>query len=741
MEKEIFALDIGTRKVMGIIARQLDDAIEIMDAEVIEHPRRPMFDGQIHSIEEVAKTVRRLKENLESRQNKKLEKVSVAVAGRNLLTFKNKTVTEFDREEEITRETVKNLELEAIDNIISGQEKNGLDFYCVGYSPVYYELNGNRIIDLIGHRGKSIACELIVTFLPRVVLNSMFAVLEKAGLTPVSVTLEPIAALYAIVPPEIRNLNILLVDIGAGTSDLALTKDGYIYGYGMVPEAGDEITEAISQILLVDFTAAETIKRSLDKKDTLEYEDIWGKKHKINSQNLIEKLSPRIKKLAESIAKTALELGEVPPRAVIGVGGGSLTPRLIKELAISFGLSEEQVGLRLPQAIKNIKDRTQRLTGPEAVTPIGIALIAANSLGLYFIEVEVNHRKFKILDFQQKKDVLGALTVSGVLRGRRLYPRPGLAITCSVNGELKIIKGTLGKAALILHNGNPVGELSEKIENGDSLEFEEARDGENAAKSIGELLNLQPIKIIFNQEAIEILPSLLMNECPASPDSGVVDRADIRILPLKIKDALRHKGINLENQFTPLEATGQSEEKKMSLTGFSERQILVNINGSPTILTQANFTLSLNGKEAHLNTEIKQNDTLEFMPEKPARQRIKDVIAFPEATEKVRINVGGKDIEITIEAAQIFMNGRPVKPDEFLLDGADLRVYHLKERAVMLSEIFRYIDFDPKDALGKRMKIMVDDLPAGFTTPLLNGSKVRFLFEDRNLEDGALGGN
>ena len=722
MVEEIFALDIGTRKVMGIIARQSGEVTEIMDAEAIEHPHRPMLDGQIHSIEEVAKTVERVKKNLESRLNKKLEKVSVAVAGRNLLTFKNKTVSEFEREEEITREMVKNLELQAIDNIISGQEKNGLEFYCVGYSPVYYELNGNRIIDLIGHRGKSIACELIVTFLPRVVLNSMFAVLEKVGLEPVSVTLEPIAALYAIVPPEIRNLNILLVDIGAGTSDLALTKDGYIYGYGMVSEAGDEITERISQLLLVDFIAAETIKRSLGRKDTVEYGDIWGRKHKINSRDLIEKLSPRIKKLAESIAKTALELGEIPPQAVIGVGGGSLTPDLIKELAISFGLSEEQVGLRLPQAIKNIKDRTQRLTGPEAVTPIGIALIAANSLGLYFIELEVNHRKFRILDFQQKKDVLGALTVSGVLRKKRLYPRPGMAITCSVNGELKIIKGTLGKAARILRNGNPVGELSEKIENGDRLEFEEARDGENAAKSIGELLNLQPIKIIFNQEAMEILPSLLMNECPASLDSGVVDRADIRILPLQIKDALRHKGINLENQ-------------------FSERQILVNINGNPKILTQANFTLSLNGKEAHLNTEIKQNDTLEFFPEKPAWQKIKDVITLPLTTEKVHINVGGKDIEITVEAVQIFMNGSPVKPDEFLLDGAEIRVYHLKQRAVMLSEIFRYIDFDPQKAMGKRMKITVDDLPAGFTTPLVDGSKVRFLFEDRNLEPSGSGGS
>jgi len=87
------------------------------------------------------------------------------------------------------------------------------------------------------------------------------------------------------------------------------------------------------------------------------------------------------------------------------------------------------------------------------------------------------------------------------------------------------------------------------------------------------------------------------------------------------------------------------------------------------------------------------------------------------------------------------MNGSPVKPDEFLLDGAEIRVYHLKQRAVMLSEIFRYIDFDPQKAMGKRMKITVDDLPAGFTTPLVDGSKVRFLFEDRNLEPSGSGGS
>lgn len=80
MREEIFALDIGTRKVMGIVSVKHDESHEIIDAETIEHTTRPMLDGQIHNIDEVARTVKIIKERLEQRLNKKLTKVGVAVA-------------------------------------------------------------------------------------------------------------------------------------------------------------------------------------------------------------------------------------------------------------------------------------------------------------------------------------------------------------------------------------------------------------------------------------------------------------------------------------------------------------------------------------------------------------------------------------------------------------------------------------------------------------------------------------
>lgn len=711
MSEEIFALDIGTRKVMGIIARKQEEYLEILDAEAIEHTSRAMLDGQIHSIEEVARTVKKIKESLETRCGRKLTAAGVAVAGRNLLTFKSKAAKDFEFEQEITPAIVRGMELQAVEAILSDNQQDISRFYCAGYSPVYYEIDGTRISCLTGHRGKAISCELIVTFLPRIVIESMFAVLKKVGLEAANITLEPIAAFNAIIPPEIRNLNIALLDIGAGTSDLALTKEGHIFAYGMVNEAGDEITERVSELLLTDFCAAETIKRSLDKTDAIEYKDIWGRPHTIEAEKVTELLSERVKKLAESVAQKVSTLNGAAPQAVVAVGGGAQTVNLIRELALALGLGQERAGLRLPSAIKNIKDTSGKLTGPESITPIGIALMTANSWGLRFIEIEVNLKKFRMLDFHQKKDIISALTFSGAIHHKHLYPKPGMAITCTVNGELKIFKGSLGEPARITLNGEPISSLGQTIKDGDILAFEEASPGKDAFCRIKDLLVVKACAISFNRETTEVFPPLLMNGKVADLETAVTDRADIRILPLTVKDALRHKGLDVEN--------------------LSERQILVNINGNPRMLTQRNFTLALNGNTAGLNVELKPHDVIAFSPETPTFYKIKDVVNIPEGTRTMHITVSGKEIDMLVEPAQIFMNGRMVSPDEFLVDGAEIKVYILKEQQILLSEIFRYIDFNPNEALGKRMKIMVNDMPAGFTTPLTEGSRVRINFEDR----------
>ncbi|MDD5347196.1 MAG: cell division FtsA domain-containing protein [Candidatus Omnitrophica bacterium] len=712
MKEEFFALDIGTRKVMGIVCRRTDCALELVDMEVVEHACRPMFDGQIHSIDDVAGTVSRIRERLEQRLGRRLEKAGVAVAGRNLLTFSSVVRRDFVTSTEITQETLRQIELEAVDKISVESGKDLSDFYCVGYSPVSYELDAARITAPLGHHAKELVAEVIVTFLPRMVLDSIFAVLKKSALEATNVTLEPISAINAIIPAEMRDLNIILVDIGAGTSDLALAREGVIFAYGMVPEAGDEITECISHHLLVDFQTAEKIKRSLESVEEIEYQDIWARRHRVRSRDVNAVIQPAVARLAASIAKAGLELNGRQPQAVVLVGGGSLTHNLIEELAKAFGLSADKVGIRLPSMISGILDRTRRLSGPEAVTPIGIAQMTERSQGLSFIDVQVNGESQVLLDFAQKKDVLGVLTFAGVVGDKRLAPRPGLALTVTVNQELKIIKGTLGEPARIRLNGSPVASLAERVKHGDSIEFIEARDGEDARATIADIVRPQPYGLTYNGRQIELLPHVLMGGVRVGFAAEVEDRAHIQVLALRVRDILESQGVDLDR--------------------LIERQLLFNIDAVPKILPQRNFTLAVNGRPAELEAEVADGDSVDFSFGTPAHYRIGDVVDTAGSFETMHINVDDRDIAVTIDRVQVFMNGKPVGPEEFISDGADIRVYRVKDSRILLSEIFKYVEIDPQKIVGKRIRILVDDMPAGFTTPLAEGSRVRLLFEERN---------
>ena len=84
-------------------------------------------------------------------------------------------------------------------------------FYCVGHSVVHYYLDDYAMVNLEGHKGDKVTIELIGAFLPEVVVEGLYAATDKTGLKVKSMTLEPIAAMNVIIPPEIRLINIALV--------------------------------------------------------------------------------------------------------------------------------------------------------------------------------------------------------------------------------------------------------------------------------------------------------------------------------------------------------------------------------------------------------------------------------------------------------------------------------------------------------------------------------------------------
>lgn len=510
-EELYFSLDIGTRTVVGIVGAFQGIMFKVVDFEIVEHKKRSMFDGQIHDIESVVTAVSEVRERLERRLHTKFDKVSIAAAGRSLKTTKVKVERELDNLVYVDKDIISSMEIEAVQKAQKELESqnDAAEYYCAGYAVVNYYLNGTMITKLEGHRGNSIGVEVIATFLPKVVVDSLYFVINMTGLTVDSMTLEPIAALNISIQDSFKLLNIALVDIGAGTSDIALTKDGTVFAFAMVPTAGDEITEKISQEYLLDFDTAEKVKIDLSNKSIIDFQDVMGNKFQVNAEQILESAESAIKNLALEISLKILEYNGKSPSAVFLIGGGSRIPHITEFIAEYLELPKERVGVRKTDIIKDIEFDSIKMNGPEYITPIGIAVSANAVKEKDFLTVTINKRIIKLLN--AKKITVADALIFIAYNPRDLIGRRGMELNYTLNGKEKTLKGELGEAAVIFIN-DVVGSLETQIKNGDIINIEPSKDGENAYLSIKELMKELPyMNIKVNGENEIIKPYIYVN--------------------------------------------------------------------------------------------------------------------------------------------------------------------------------------------------------------------------------------
>ena len=183
---------------------------------------------------------------------------------------------------------------------------------------------------------------MVATFLPSEVVESLYAVMEGAGLEVSSLTLEPIAALNAVIPAELRLLNLVLADIGAGTSDIAVCREGSVVGYTMATTAGDEITENLMRRYLVDFKTAERLKLEVDAPE-LTYRDVLGLEQTLSGDELREVVQQSAQTLAKEIAERILQINEGQPSALFLAGGGSKLSGLRELVAKCLDMDPKRV--------------------------------------------------------------------------------------------------------------------------------------------------------------------------------------------------------------------------------------------------------------------------------------------------------------------------------------------------------------------------------------------------------------
>lgn len=486
---DVFALDIGTRSIIGVLGRVENGRLFVQAIEKENHGQRAMLDGQIEDIGKVAAVARIVVDRLEKRTQTKLSRVSVAAAGRALRSEKASFTLGLNGIQQINDDMIGQLEAGAVseaERTMSDQPGRQDDrFYMVGYSVSQYRLDGYPMSNLKNHSGKVLEADVVATFLPQEVVESLYAVVAEIGLEVASLTLEPIASLNAAIPADIRLLNLVLVDIGAGTSDIAACRDGSVVGYTMATIAGDEITELLMRKLLVDFQTGESLKMDLEKGGTVHYVDILGLPHDIGSEQLLELIAPATQSLAKEIAARVLDLNGKVPSAVFLAGGGSklqgLRERVSEELKIDLG----RVAIAGNHFGRNAYSEEYDLNDPEYATPLGIAISAGLGLINDSYVVLLNGDPAKL--FRSGVLILRDILLMNGYHYSDLMGRTGANLSIMLNGERQFFRGAPSTPPEITLNGETAA-LSAVVHAGDSIQFKPAAPGADASKTIGDLI-------------------------------------------------------------------------------------------------------------------------------------------------------------------------------------------------------------------------------------------------------------
>lgn len=509
----VFGLDIGTRSIVGTVGYLGSDRFHVLAQRVKEHETRAMLDGQIHDIGKVGETIRQVKEQLEEDLNRRLTEVCIAAAGRVLRTVTTHVEQSFEQEHEVTEEDVYSLSTMGVERAYEEFQKTNdtdMKFYCVGYTPMRYYMNGYQIGNLEGHKVKSMALDLIATFLPDDVVDGLYKAVELAGLHVANLTLEPIAAIQVAIPEKFRMLNMALVDVGAGTSDISITKDGTITAYGMIPMAGDSLTDILVQHCLVEFDTAERIKREAGVQETVEYEDIMGLPQTISAEEVAALLEEHVNGMAKQVADCIRELnGEKAVSAVFVVGGGGMIPGYTEALARELGIVKERVAIRGQEVLRAIEfENADSRQDSMMVTPVGICLSYYEQSN-NFIFVEFNGKRIKLYD--NGRLTVADAAVQSEFSNEDLFPKRGRALTFSVNGKSRIVRGVQGEAALIRVNGENA-DIHSQVHNGDNIEMVPSTAGDEAALELGKLAELaEQLHVIVNGTKINLPKTALVN--------------------------------------------------------------------------------------------------------------------------------------------------------------------------------------------------------------------------------------
>ncbi len=375
----IVGLDIGTSKVVAIVGELQEDG----DLEVIgfgSHPSKGLKKGVVVNIESTVNSIRRAVEEAELMAGCEISAVYTGIAGSHVRSLNSHGIVAI-RDREVTRGDV--------DRVIDAARAVAIpaDQKILHVLPQEFVIDGQEgIREPIGMHGVRLEARVHMVTGAASAAQNIVKCVQRCGLEVDDIVLEQLASSYAVLTEDEKELGVCLVDIGGGTTDIAVFNGGAIKHTAVIPIAGDQVTNDIAVSMRTPTQYAEEIKikyacalsqlANLD--ETIEVPSVGDRPpRRLARQTLAEVVEPRYEELFSLIRDELRRSGfeELIAAGVVLTGGSSKMEGAVELAEEVFHMP---VRLGVPQFVRGLGDVVRN---PIHATGVGLLLYGKQRAG------------------------------------------------------------------------------------------------------------------------------------------------------------------------------------------------------------------------------------------------------------------------------------------------------------------------------------------------------------------------
>jgi cell division protein FtsA len=374
-ENLIVGLDIGTTKIGVVVAEQNGDRVDVIG--IGTHPSRGLRKGVVVDIDATVESIKNAVEEAELMGDCEISSVYAGIAGGHIRGFNSHGIVAV-KDREVSEGDVRRV-IDAAKAVAIPMDREVI--HVIPQEFVIDDQDGIR--EPLGMSGVRLEAKIHIVTAAVTSAQNIVKCANKAGLNVVDIVLEPLASAEAVLSRDERDLGVCLIDIGGGTTDLAVFADGAITHTSVLALGGNHVSNDIAVGLRTPFEEAERIKkkfgvasaRLLGSDDILTVPSVGGRRPREVSRKLLcEIIEPRMEEIL-SLARGELAKANLEDRIPCGVvlSGGCSALSGVAELAEE--IFEAPVRLGTPQNIGGLQDVVR---DPMYATGVGLVLYGAN---------------------------------------------------------------------------------------------------------------------------------------------------------------------------------------------------------------------------------------------------------------------------------------------------------------------------------------------------------------------------